>query len=312
MAVTQYNKYIWLVDTIRSAKKITRQEIDRRWEISHLNEQHESRFPERSFFRCIKNIRTLFDIKIGCTRSHNGGTYYIAESDLNSETKQWLLSQFAMSQSLNTSRELINKILYEPIPAGTEYLTTIVDGMRDQKMLKMAHLRFDSNEPPHVFLLAPLCLKVFKQRWYVLGITEEIDEQADKKDNEPRLYALDRVQHMELTEKSFTSPKGFNPQRYFSDFYGVFSGKQYKPEIIQARVEPIGAKFLRSLPLHHSQKELEPCVFEWYVAPTLDFIQQLRTFGSEMEILKPRSLREQFKEELEKMRRIYERNGVAH
>jgi predicted DNA-binding transcriptional regulator YafY len=59
------------------------------------------------------------------------------------------------------------------------------------------------------------------------------------------------------------------------------------------------------LPLHHSQKEVEPCVFEWFVAPTLDFIQQLRTYGSELEILLPQSLREQFKAELEKQLALY-------
>lgn len=53
------------------------------------------------------------------------------------------------------------------------------------------------------------------------------------------------------------------------------------------------------------QKEVEPCVFEWFVAPTLDFIQQLRTFGSELEILQPQSLREQFKAELEKQLALY-------
>lgn len=39
--------------------------------------------------------------------------------------------------------------------------------------------------------------------------------------------------------------------------------------------------------------------------PTLDFIQQLRTYGSELEILKPQSLREQFKRELEKQLALY-------
>jgi predicted DNA-binding transcriptional regulator YafY len=41
------------------------------------------------------------------------------------------------------------------------------------------------------------------------------------------------------------------------------------------------------------------------VAPTLDFIQQLRTYGSELEILQPQSLREQFKAELEKQLTLY-------
>ena len=246
---------------VQSAGKITKAEIDRRWMHSSLNEYHESRIPDRTFYRCLNEIEMLFDIEILCERSPYGGQYYIAESDSNSKTKQWLLSQFAMSQSLDTSRELQDQILYEPIPAGTEYLTTIVEAMREKKKLHVAHLRFDSTEPPHEFLLAPLCLKVFKKK--------------------------------------------FNPKAYFSGYYGVFCGKQYTPEIVRARVVPIAAKFLRSLPLHHSQKEIEPCVFEWFVAPTLDFIQQLRTYGSELEILHPQSLREQFKAELEQQLALY-------
>ena len=305
MAATQYNKYIWLVDTIRSAGKITKAEIDRRWMHSSLNEYHESRIPDRTFYRCLNEIEMLFDIEILCERSPYGGQYYIAESDSNSKTKQWLLSQFAMSQSLDTSRELQDQILYEPIPAGTEYLTTIVEAMREKQKLHVAHLRFDSTEAPHEFLLAPLCLKVFKQRWYVLGFVEDIDNLHNTPKDEPRIYALDRVQFVKCTDKPFKQPKKFNPKAYFSGYYGVFCGKQYTPEIIRARVVPIAAKFLRSLPLHHSQKEIEPCVFEWFVAPTLDFIQQLRTYGSELEILHPQSLREQFKAELEQQLALY-------
>ena len=56
MSVLQYNKYIWLVDTIRSAGKITKEDIDRKWVSSSYNENHESRFPERTFFRGKNDI----------------------------------------------------------------------------------------------------------------------------------------------------------------------------------------------------------------------------------------------------------------
>jgi len=304
MAVAQYNRYIWLVDTIRSAGKITKEDIDRKWVSSSYNENHESRFPERTFFRCKNDILSLFDIEIKCDRA-NGSVYYIEDSDSNSQTKQWLLSQFAMSQSLDASRELRDCILYEPIPAGTEYLTTIVDAIRDSKMLHVTHLRFDSTEAPHIFFFAPLCLKVFKQRWYMLGLVEEIDGVSKTPQAEPRIYSLDRVQHLELMDCHFKRPKNFDAQAYFHNFYGVFCGPQYKPEFVRARLQPLAAKFLRSLPLHRSQKEIEPCVFEWYIAPTLDFIQQLRTYGSELEILAPLSLREQFAAEARHMAEMY-------
>ena len=305
MSVVQYKKYVWLIDTIRSAGKISREQLDRKWAKSTLNDNHESRIPDSSFFRYKKDVEEFFDIEILCDRST--GQYYIDDTDLNSKTKQWLLSQFAVSQSLDTSRELRDRILYEPIPEGTEYLTTIVNAMRDSKWLHVSHLRFDSKEAPHVFLLAPLCLKVFKQRWYVLGFIEEIDGIHETPKNEARLYALDRVKHIDTIDKTFKLPKNFDAQSYFSGYYGVFRGKQYKPEIIRARFSEPAAPFVRSLPLHHSQKEVEPCVFEWFVAPTLDFIQQLRTHGSEIEILEPLSLRQQFAEEARKMLDYYEK-----
>jgi predicted DNA-binding transcriptional regulator YafY len=304
MSVSQYKRYIWLVDIIRSAGKISKEEIDRKWANARINDNHESRLADSTFFRYKNDIEELFDIEILCDRTN--GLYYIDDSDINSQTKQWLLSQFAVSQSLDTSRELRDRILYEPIPEGTEYLTTIVNAMRDSKWLQVSHLRFDSKEPPHIFLLAPLCLKVFKQRWYVLGFVEELDGVHNIPKDEPRLYALDRMKHMETMEKTFRLPKDFDSQSYFSGFYGVFRGKQFMPELIRARFSEDAAPYVRSLPLHRSQQEVEPCVFEWFVAPTLDFVQQLRTHGSKMEILAPESLRQQFAEEARRILKMYE------
>ena len=305
MASAQYNRYIWLVDTIRSAGKITRKEIDRKWSYSHYNETHETTFPDRSFFRCKQEIKSIFGIEIKCKRSRECSLYYIAnpDDDSHSQTKQWLLSEFAISQSLDANRELQDRIVYEHIPEGPEYLSTIVEALRDHKMLLVSHLRFNADQP-HVVYMAPLCLRVFKQRWYLLGLIEELDG-SNQTGNEPRTYALDRVRHLELTDKKFKEPKNFDPREYFSPYYGVFCGGNYNPEIIRARIEKDSAPFLRSLPLHHSQQEVSDCVFEWFVAPTFDFIQQLRTYGAELEILAPQSLRDKFRKDAEALLELY-------
>lgn len=304
MSVSQYKKYIWLVDTIHSAGKISREEIDRRWSNSALNEYHETRLPESTFFRYKNAVEELFDIEILCDRA-NGGLYYIADTGLISKTKQWLLSQFAVNQSLDTSRELRDRILYEPIPEGTEYLTTIVNAMRDSRWLHISHQRFDSDEP-HILYIAPYCLKVFKLRWYVFGAKcEEGEVLTITASPATRIYALDRVKSLEPTDHIFKLSKNFDAEEYFARFYGVFCGPQYQPEIIRVRFSEDAAPFVRTLPLHRSQKEVAPCVFEWIVAPTLDFIQQLRTHGSKIEILAPQSLRNQFEEEAQNVLKLY-------
>ncbi|MBQ9426195.1 MAG: WYL domain-containing protein [Paludibacteraceae bacterium] len=301
MSVVQYKKYFWLVDTIRSAGKITKEQIDRKWSGSRYNDSHETSIPDTSFYRIRRDIEELFDIEILCNRTT--GCYYIDESDLNSKTKQWLLSQFAVNQSLDASRELRDSIIYESIPEGTQYLTTIVTAISESRMLLCTHKRFDS-DAPHVFYLSPLCLKVFKQRWYVLGICTELDGTIDQKS--PKIYSLDRVVSLEMMEKTFKRPKNFNARAYFAPFYGVFCGRDYQAEFIRVRVvSETDAKYLRSLPLHASQHEPEPCIFEWYVAPTYDFVQQLRTYGANIEVLAPKSLRDKFAEEARKLCEMY-------
>ena len=299
MSVVQYKKYFWLVDTIRSAGKITKEQIDRKWSGSRYNDKHANAIPESSFHRIRRDIEELFDITIEC----KSGYYFIAESDLNSYAKQWLLSQFAINQSLDASREMRDCIIYESIPEGTQYLTTIVNAISENRVLLCTHKRFDS-DVQHVFYLSPLCLKVFKQRWYVLGNCTELDGTIDPKN--PKIYSLDRVVSLETLEKTFKRPKNFDARAYFAPFYGVFCGNDLHAELVRVRMESEkDAMYLRTLPLHASQREPEPCVFEWRVAPTFDFIQQLRTYGSKLEVLAPLSLREQFAEEAKKLQNLY-------
>ena len=299
MAASQFNRYIWLVDTIRSAGRISRQDIDRRWARSVLNEKGENALPERTFFRYKEAVQELFDIEILCDKSA-GSVYYIADDEIGGlgSAKRWLLSQFSLSNALHESRELKGRILYENIPGGTEHLTKIVEAMRDNRLLRMIHQSFTTAEP-HPYVIAPFCLKVFKQRWYLFGKTTEHPE--------PRIYALDRIVSLETLSDTFQLPKNFDAEAYFTASYGVFIGRQFKPELIRVRVIPEVAAYLRSLPLHHSQKEEEPCVFSWFVAPTFDFIMELRTHGSDLEVLSPVWLRDQFLQEAEKTIRLYKK-----
>ena len=65
-----------------------------------------------------------------------------------------------------------------------------------------------------------------------------------------------------------------------------------------------------TLPIHSSLFELERndeySIFGFYVAPTYDFIQELRKFGSALEVLEPAHLRDEFKEKSENLAKMYE------
>ena len=166
-------------------------------------------------------------------------------------------------------------------------------------MLLINYQSFTMKEPRE-FEIAPYCLRCFKQRWYILGTRKGVKE--------PHFYSLDRVLSLEITDNSFKLPKNFDAETFFYNYYGIMQGDA-KPETVQLRVTPFRANYLRSLPLHHSQKEIERkeeySVFEYWLAPTSDFIQELRSALPEIIVLRPRWLRDKFIEEAKQILNNY-------
>jgi predicted DNA-binding transcriptional regulator YafY len=112
---------------------------------------------------------------------------------------------------------------------------------------------------------------------------------------------------MRPTDLSFVYPKHFNAKVFFAPYYGVFRNAAPTKVIIEAN--PASTQFLRLLPLHESQKELRQfhgnTFFEYYIAPTLDFIQELRTHGTDIRICEPEELVTIFRNEAKKAYEMY-------
>lgn len=65
MAKGLFDRYIWLIDTIYRAGKITFEEINKRWLRTEMSNGEE--IPLRTFHNHRKAIETMFDINIECT-----------------------------------------------------------------------------------------------------------------------------------------------------------------------------------------------------------------------------------------------------
>lgn len=293
MAASSYlfNKYIWLADLIYSSGTISRDEIDRRWSTCSLNERHEKSIPKRTFLRWKQEIEDLFQIFIGCKRGVPA-CYYIENANeiAQSQTKQWLLNTFAVTNLINENKNIQDRILLEDMPSDSRFLTSIMESIRSQRVLEVTYKKFGDAEP-HSFTMLPYCVKAFKQRWYMVG------KSSDHPD-EIRVYALDRIHDMKILDDHYDIPEDFDGKEYFRNFYGIYKGGA-EPQRILIQIKAAGANYLRSLPLHHSQKEIEQTneysIFEFYLAPTFDFIQELRTHGSNLKVLEPQWLAMEFR-----------------
>lgn len=116
---------------------------------------------------------------------------------------------------------------------------------------------------------------------------------------------IHRIKDLSLTDKSFNYPKDFVPADYFHDVFGIIAGINRKVENIVIRTYAELPGYLRSLPIHHSQKELETKDGHTDFSLTFDFIQELLLHRDQLELIAPQSLREEIYVLISKMRKLY-------
>lgn len=293
-----FDKYIWLVDTIYRAGKITFEEINERWLRSRLSEGED--IPLRTFHNWRIAIEQVFDININCNRK--GGYYYYIENADDMQkggVRNWLLNTFAVNNLINESHHLKRRILFEEIPSGRKYLTSVIEAMRDGLEIELYYQSYWYEEPS-TYTLQPYCIKVFKQRWYVIGFCKER--------NNIRTFSLDRIQQLTTLDAKFVYPKDFDSEAYFADYFGIMIENK-KLETIRIKVYGMHVQYIRALPLHRSQCEIETTVdysiFEYRMKPTLDFRQELLSRGADVEVLAPLTFREEMIQSVEKMSSLY-------
>ena len=298
MAKNYFERYIWLIDLVNWRGPISFKEISHRWSLSSVNKLGESNLPERTFHNHRKAILDLFGIEIKCDRSRR---YSIADrEDLGtSRVRQWLLESLSLNNLLNETKGMHDRILLEKIPSSQKWLPIIIYAMRDGHVIEMTYQSFWRDEPS-TFKAEPYCLKLFKQRWYVLAksvATEKL-----------KIYALDeRMINVNQIGQKYKIPSKFNADRFFADYFGIIAGDDGEPQEIKIRVVNDQVKYFDTLPLHESQRKVEDesddnyTVYRFSLVPTFDFRQELLSHGSDVTVLSPEALRLEMIDEIKKM-----------
>ena len=240
-------------------------ELNQQWVNSYLYDDKD--IPRKTWWEHRQQIGIQFGINIEYNKQTK--RYYIqSKEEINHPALQeWLLNNFAVSHMLVQGKSLRHRILCEHVPSGYEYLTEIIQAMRESKCLTLTYQSFWETEAQKI-TVEPYFVKVFKQRWYLGAYSPDKDGL--------RIYALDRIQHLRITDQKFKMPKNFDAEAVFATAYGIVVDQEKKVERIEINVYNYQANYFRSLPLHPSQKEIETTedctVFEYYLQPTYDFI----------------------------------------
>jgi predicted DNA-binding transcriptional regulator YafY len=202
---------------------------------------------------------------------------------------------------INESHKLKQRILFEEIPSGQRYLTPIIEAMRDDLAIELTYQSF-WRVKPETYEIEPYCVKIFKQRWYVVARAPH--------HNELRIYSLDRIKNLRITENHFGIPVGFSSERYFENAFGIIVEDNLEPCAVQIKVFGKQRQYFRTLPLHSSQKETEIAkehsVFSYFLSPTFDFRMELLSQGGDVEVLSPDWFRNGIKAIVAQMNNLYQ------
>ena len=296
MATSLLNKYIWLVETIYHAKRITFEEINERWLDNEISEGMELAL--RTFHKWRIAVEEMFGLIIECERK-GGYHYYIANAEelKSGRIRNWLLNTISVSNLLIDNQHMKDRILLEEIPSGQAYLSDIIEAMKKGYSLEMTYQSY-WRETSNTFIVEPYCVKLFRQRWYVLARSPYYDKLL--------IYALDRIRDLKIDpENKFKLPSSFDPSEYFTECFGVIASDSTNVEDVKLKVSANQANYLRSLPLHHSQQETERTdtysIFTLRIRPTYDFMQEILWNGEHIEVLEPQSLRHEMEEKIHRM-----------
>jgi predicted DNA-binding transcriptional regulator YafY len=245
--------------------------------------------------------------------------YSIDDFPLNAEDIEAIefaantLSQFRGIQLFESSGDAIDKILgrvslrpetnetnesYLQFETPSEYkgarhLRTLLQAIRANRVVRFDYEKF-TGESAKSYFFHPYLLKEYRNRWYVIGYNPEKQVTV--------VFGLDRIKgEVEITTETFVRNESFDPDLYFRYSLGITVVDE-APEKVVLRFSPLTAKYVESQPIHPSQTTLSNSAkgkdIQIEVCITRELIMQILSYGDEVEVISPESLRMRIAETL--------------
>lgn len=291
-----FSQYVWLVNTLRRYGRLTLEELNEKWQDDDVADGNP--LSRSTFNRHREAVLYMFGVIIECD-TQDGYRYYIDNPEVleNDTLERWMLNTLTVGSVLADSQSIHDRILLENVPAGEEYLQTLIKAIKTGHKVEICYARFGHSG--YNICVAPYALKLWHQRWYLLS-----------SDGRYLItYSLDRMRSVKLLDQTFKLPENFSAAAYFSEFYGVLTDTDVPLQHIRVRAYGRTPDYMRTLPYHSSQKEIETtddyADFTFDIRPTYDFLNALASVGPGIEIIEPVALRNQMKEWLKASLDLY-------
>lgn len=292
--MNKFERCLWIVSTLNDYGKASLRELNERWINSNLNYEGEE-ISARTFARDKDFIALTFQLDIEYDARTRKYELVNAEDLQSGSLYKYLLGSFHVNMLTDMTVRHRDKVMVQDVNTGVERLSVVLDAIERKRTLCFDYVSYYSKEKVSHYEVIPCFVRLFEHRWYV--VCEFLDS------SETRVLALERMSCPEVGEKKGMPSRPINPTTFYADCFGVIRDDKQPVEVL-LKVFDKQVDYVRSLPIHSSQKEVETgegyAVFSYYLRPSFDFVQHL-LWQKKVEVLAPLSLREEMKRELSEM-----------
>lgn len=283
---------LWLLDRL-SRERMTLQQITEEWQHASANNK-EIRLTPRTFLRYRNLAEEIFNVNIECYKPTN--QYWIDTSTMD-DISRWTMSALRL-HNLSSISDLHQVIMLENPPAGSEVVKELAEACKERREVNITYK--SPYQPEREFTLLPYFLRLFKQRWYLVGRQHGKDYTTS--------LAIERIKAFKIGDILQNSSPLPTPEEYYENSYGIIV--QGKPERIIIRAFSPQDAYLKEVPLHSSQEIVDE-TDEWtdfslYVRPTYDFKQELLWHRDKLAVIYPAWLCEDMIDILSRMMHSYQ------
>jgi len=237
----------------------------------------------RTFQRDLENIRAIYNLEIAF--DFRRGVYFF-NPDEHSESDLRMVEALDLFNALKVSENISGVIHFEKRrPKGTENLNGLLHAIRNRFQIDFTYVKYWEDQTSQR-VAEPYALKEFRNRWYLLAV--------DHKDRKMKVFGLDRLSNLAISNRKFSYPRTFDAEGFFSHCFGIIVPEDEKPEEVILSFEPHEGKYIQSLPLHSSQEILTDNGEELRVRLRLflteDFIMEILSHGPKVKVIQPTRL----------------------
>ena len=217
---------------------------------------------------------------------------------------EWVNELFPKLQSAFQDKEPKEVISFDQNEylVGLDNLPTLYKSITNKSTLNIEYQSFKESEPK-LLIIHPYYLKQFNKRWFLFGLNH--------KDKLIYNLPLDRIKSISQSSEKYIENTTLDFKDYFEDIVGVSFTPNEKPIKIKLKINNEVTPYILTKPLHGSQKKLESkadgTIIEIEVIPNIELRQLILSYGDGMEVISPKSFRDQMKKVIDNMNRTYQK-----